>query len=123
MAAMPSSRCRSTLGAIDCGPALSANKSRAAERGHGGRAIKLWLQLAGAEVGTLVTGGTRGPNWLFVERRSAAGTVFAVAFAVDDGRFDPSSRTEVEGALARLLPDARLVAYDWTDWISGPHCL
>lgn len=109
-----------TLGAIDFTPGLSRFKAAAAVRGHGGRAIKLWLELDGAEVGTLVTGGLSGPNWLFVERQAHAATSLAVAFAVDDGRFDPTSRPEVSEAVARLLPNARLVHYDWTDWIGDP---
>ncbi len=106
-----------TLGAIGFTPGLDRFKAAAAARGHGGRAIKLWLELDGAEVGTLVTGGLSGPNWLFVERATQAGTSLAVAFAVDDGRFDATCRPQVAEAVARLLPDARLVGYDWTDWI------
>ncbi len=109
-----------TLGAIHFTPGLGRFKTAAAARGHGGRAIKLWLDLDGADVGTLVTGGLSGPNWLFVEREARAGTALAVAFAVDDGRFDPTCRRQVVEAVARLLPAARLVGYDWTDWISDP---
>lgn len=109
-----------TLGAMAFTPGLAHFKAAAAARGHGGRAIKLWLELDGAEVGTLATGGLSGLNWLFVERQAHAGTALAVAFAVDDGRFDPTSRPEVAEGVARLLPDARLVACDWTDWIGDP---
>jgi len=109
-----------TLCTIAFTPCLTHLKAAAAARGHDGRAIKLWLELDGAEVGTLATGGLSGPNWLFVEREARAGTSLAVAFAVDDGRFDPASRDEVAEATKRLLPDARLIAYDWTDWIGDP---
>ncbi len=109
-----------TLAAITFTPGLDGAKAAAAARGHGGRAMKLWLELAGAEVGTLVTGGISGPAWLFVERESQAGTSLAVAFAVDDGSFDPTRPGDVAAAVARLLPEARLLAHDWTDWIGDP---
>jgi monoamine oxidase len=109
-----------TVGAIAFDPPLALPKAKAAERGHDGRAIKLWLEVAGVEVGTLATGGESGPNWLFAERKGGKGETFCVAFAVDDGRFDPTSRREVETSLARLLPDTRLMAWDWVDWIGDP---
>ena len=53
--------------AISFTPALSPVKSAAIARGHGGKAIKVWIKARGVEVGELATGGIDGLSWMFAE--------------------------------------------------------
>ncbi|MDY0874200.1 flavin monoamine oxidase family protein [Dongia rigui] len=105
---------------IDFGDALSPVQQRAATRGHDGRAVKLWLRLKGLQPGYLATGGRHALEWLFVPYQGQDGTVLAVGFGLDDGRWRPDCRRDVEAALARLAPAAELVGWDWHDWCADP---
>jgi monoamine oxidase len=101
-------------------PALGRRKNEAVTQGHGGRAFKLWIKAEGPAVGTLATGGLDGLQWAFVDRETA-GSVMIVGFGLMDGKFDPASPGDVERGLKRLFPEARLIAWDWHDWLSDPH--
>jgi monoamine oxidase len=102
-------------------PALGRRKAEAVTLGHGGRAFKLWIKAKGPAVGTLATGGLDGVQWAFAERETADGSAMIVGFGLMDGKFDPASPLDVERGLKRLFPEARLVAWDWHDWLSDPH--
>lgn len=104
-------------------PPLPEPKRRAIARGHEGIAVKLWAEVEGAEVGLLATGGGSGLEWLFAERDSGRGTTFLVGFGLASPDFDPDDRAEVERAVARFFPEARLVAHDRHDWIGDPFSL
>jgi monoamine oxidase len=102
-------------------PALGRRKTEAVTLGHGGRAFKLWIKAEGPAVGTLVTGGLGGLQWAFADRETAGDSVMIVGFGLTDGSFDPASRSDVEQGLKKLFPEARLVAWDWHDWLGDPH--
>lgn len=102
-------------------PSLAAKKHEAVARGHGGRSLKLWLKVKGVEPGILASGGPGGLRWLFSERTSADGTTLIVGFALDDGTLDPVDRASVERSLNQFFPEAKLVAWDWHDWVSDPY--
>jgi monoamine oxidase len=104
-------------------PPLPELKRRAVARGHEGIAIKLWAEVEGAPVGALATGGGHGIEWLFAERESGRGTTFLVGFGLASTGFDPDDRAQVERAVARFFPEARLVAHDRHDWIGDPFSL
>ena len=104
-------------------PPLPEPKRRAVARGHEGIAVKLWVEVQGAEVGVLATGSGSGIEWLFAERESGRGTTFLVGFGLASSAFDPDDRTQVERAVARFFPEARLVAHDRHDWIGDPFSL
>lgn len=109
------------LRSIDFAPALSARKREAIAIGHGGRSLKLWLEVRGVEPGILASGGPGGLRWLFSERISGDGATLIVGFALDDGTLDPSDRDSVAASLARFFPEAELIAWDWHDWVSDPY--
>jgi monoamine oxidase len=56
-----------------------------------------------------------------VDRQTAGGSVMIVGFGLMDGKFDPASPGDVERGVKRLFPEARLIAWDWHDWLSDPH--
>jgi monoamine oxidase len=109
------------LNKIRFAPSLDRRKAEAVTLGHGGRAFKIWIKAQGPQVGTLVTGGLEGMQWAFAERQAADGNVFIVGFGLMDGKFDPSSPADVEQDLKRFFPEARLLAWDWHDWVSDPY--
>ena len=109
------------LRGIRFAPALGRRKTEAAAMGHGGRSFKIWMRAEGPRVGTLVTGGLSGMQWAFVEREGSDGNALIVGFGLLDGKFDPSQREQVEQALKRFFPEARLLASDWHDWVSDPY--
>jgi len=109
------------LNSIRFAPSLGRRKADAVALGHGGRAFKVWIKAQGPQIGTLATGGLDGLQWAFVERQAADGNAFVVGFGLMDGKFDPSSPSDVEQGLKRFFPEARLLAWDWHDWVTDPH--
>ena len=101
-------------------PAPVPRKLEAMAMGHGGRSFKVWIKAKGARVGTLVTGGLNGIQWMFVERESTDGAAMIAGFGLLDGRFDPSRRSNVEPGLHRFLPGAEFIAHDWHNWVDDP---
>ncbi len=101
-------------------PALSSSKAVAVERGHEGRALKLWAEVRGVPPGVLATGGEAGIRIVFSERETERGTTLLVGFGLADDPFDPRDRNQVAAAIARFFPEAELVAHDSHDWISDP---
>jgi monoamine oxidase len=108
------------LSQIRFAPALSRRKAEAAAKRHGGRSFKIWIKAEGADPGTLATGGTGGIQWAFVEREAADGHALIVGFGLQDGSYDPSSKEAVAQGLKRFFPKARLLAWDWHDWVADP---
>ena len=104
-------------------PPLPATKRRAIERGHGGIAVKIWAEVEGVVPGILATGGGEGIEWMFSERDSGRGTAFLIGFGLASPGFDPGDRAQVERAVLRFFPEARLVAHDHHDWIADPCSL
>ncbi|WP_374377660.1 flavin monoamine oxidase family protein [Dongia sp.] len=108
------------LGDIDFAGALSASQQQSAQRGHDGRAVKLWLRLKGVPQGHLVTGGLGPLQWLFTPYAPDNGTILAVAFGLDDGSWHPNRRADVAAGLAAIAPQAELIGWDWHDWCGDP---
>jgi len=101
-------------------PALPQDKAAAIARGHLGRAVKVWAKVAGVPVGLLATGGGAGLEWMFAERNSGDGATMIVGFGIASADFDPARPGDVAQAVARFFPEARLLAFDWHDWIADP---
>lgn len=105
---------------IDFGPTISPHQQNAIDRGHDGRAVKLWLRLKGPKLGYLATGGLEALQWLFVPYAAESDTVLAVGFGLDDGSWRPDRRADVAAAVERLAPGAELLGWDWHDWCADP---
>lgn len=76
--------------------------------------------MKGVGQGTLATGGLSGLQWLFAPYPPQDDTILVVGFGLDDGSWNPHRRQDVAAALARLLPEARLIGWDWHDWCADP---
>jgi len=104
-------------------PPLPAEKRAAIARGHVGIAVKVWAEVEGVAPGILATGGGEALEWMASERESGRGTTFVVGFGLASPGFDPRDPAQVERALLRFFPEARLVAHDHHDWIADPFSL
>jgi (S)-6-hydroxynicotine oxidase len=107
------------LATIAFDPLLPPPQAAALESGHIGSSVKIWAKVKGVPVGVLVTGGGDGIEWMFSERASEDGATLIVGFGLA-GNFDPSRPGAVEAAVARFFPEAKLLAYDWHDWVGDP---
>jgi monoamine oxidase len=104
-------------------PALSATKVAAVAIGHIGRAVKVWAQVNGVAAGIMVTGGGGGIEWMFSEREASDGTTLLVGFGVAANGWVPDLPKDIETAVARFFPEAKIVATDWHDWNGDPYAL
>jgi monoamine oxidase len=104
-------------------PGLAAAKVAAIATGHLGRAVKVWAQVTGVPAGIMVTGGGGGIEWMFSERESSDGTTMLVGFGVAANGWTPDLPKDIESAVARFFPEAKVVATDWHDWNGDPYSL
>lgn len=108
------------MGHIVFDPPLAGPRAEGRRHGHLGRAVKVWAKLEGVPVGILATGGGHGIEWMFTERMGADGATLAVGFGVAGEDWHPDIPRDVEVAIARFFPEARLIACDWHDWNADP---
>jgi monoamine oxidase len=101
-------------------PELSPAKSKAIALGHGGRSFKLWIRAEGVRVGTLVTGDGSGIEFAFAERSGDDGSTYIVAFGLANEQNHPADASWVREQAAKLFPNARMLSYDWHDWVDDP---
>jgi monoamine oxidase len=101
-------------------PPLAGPRAEGRRHGHLGRAVKVWAKLEGVPVGVLATGGGNGIEWMFTERHSTDGATLAVGFGVAGENWHPDIPKDVEAAITRFFPEARLIACDWHDWNADP---
>jgi len=107
------------LAMIAFDPPLPPAQAGALATGHIGASIKVWAKVTGVPVGVLATGGSDGIEWMFSERVAQDGTTMIVGFGMASS-FDPARPGAVQAAVARFFPEAKLLAYDWHDWVSDP---
>ena len=108
------------LAAIRITPTLSDTKLAIVNHGHGGRSFKIWIKVLGVPVGTLVTGHGQGIEFAFAERATDHGATLIVGFGLVGFGADPANRAWVEQQIARLFPNARVIAHDWHNWVEDP---
>jgi len=111
------------LRAIAFDPPLPNPQTMALSIGHLGASVKIWAKVEGVPVGVLATGGGEsakaGIEWMFSERLAADGTTLIVGFGLA-ANFDPKRPGAVAREVARFFPEAKLLAYDWHDWVGDP---
>jgi len=101
-------------------PDLPLGKGKAIALGHGGRSFKLWIRVEGVPVGTLVTGDGSGIEFAFAERPGPNGSTYVVAFGLMNETNQPGDEGWVRTQAARLFPNARVLSYDWHNWVDDP---
>jgi monoamine oxidase len=104
-------------------PALPAAKAAAIGVGHLGRAVKVWAQVTGVPAGIMATGGGSGIEWMFSERETSDGTTLLVGFGTAANGWEPDLPKDIEQAVARFFPEAKIVTTDWHDWNGDPYSL
>jgi monoamine oxidase len=104
-------------------PALPAAKVAAIKTGHLGRAVKVWAKVTGVPDGVMVSGGGNGIEWMFSERETSDGATMLVGFGVAANGWEPDLPKDIEKAVARFFPEAKIVATDWHDWNGDPYSL
>ncbi|HVZ01594.1 MAG TPA: NAD(P)/FAD-dependent oxidoreductase [Dongiaceae bacterium] len=104
-------------------PALPAAKAAAIGVGHLGRAVKVWAKVTGVPDGIMVSGGGSGIEWMFSERETSDGATMLVGFGVAANGWEPDLPKDIEQAVARFFPEAKIVATDWHDWNDDPYSL
>jgi monoamine oxidase len=57
---------------------------------------------------------------MFSARAGRDGTTLIVGFGLARN-FDPAQPGVVERAVARFFPEAKVLAYDWHDWVADPY--
>jgi monoamine oxidase len=107
------------LASIAFDPSLPALQESALATGHIGASVKIWAKVVGVPVGVLATGGGDGIEWMFSERVTADDATLIVGFGLA-ANFDPAKPGAVAQAVARFFPEAKLLAYDWHDWVGDP---
>jgi monoamine oxidase len=111
------------LRAIHFTPTLVDARRETINRGHGGRAFKLWVMARGIPVGTLVTGDGAGIEFAFAERMVDNGATMIIGFGLDMNGVEPSSPQWVRREISRLFPDAEIIASDCHDWVNDPFAM
>jgi monoamine oxidase len=108
------------LRAIIFEPGLPTPQTMALSIGHLGASVKIWAKVESVRVGVLATGGGEsaraGIEWMFSERLAADGATLIVGFGLA-ANFDPARPGAVAREVARFFPEAKLLAYDWHDWV------
>jgi len=111
------------LRAITFEPGLPTPQTMALSIGHLGASVKIWAKAEGVPVGVLATGGGEsakaGIEWMFSERLAADGATLIVGFGLA-ANFDPARTGAAAREVARFFPEAKLLAYDWHDWVGDP---
>ena len=107
------------LAAIAFSPPLLPAQTAALATGHIGASVKIWAKAEDVPVGVLATGGGDGIEWMFSERLVKDGATLIVGFGLARN-FDPERPGAVDAAVSRFFPEAKLVAFDWHDWIRDP---
>jgi monoamine oxidase len=111
------------LRAIAFDPSLPTPQTMALSIGHLGASVKIWAKVEGVPVGVLATGGGEsakaGVEWMFSERLAEDGATLIAGFGLA-ANFDPARSGAVARDVARFFPEARLLAYDWHDWVGDP---
>lgn len=99
-------------------PALTGPRADVVAEGHGGRGLKLLIQVKGVPEGISCTGDGVFPT-LYDYLPSSDGGRILVAFT-DRDSVDPRDDEAIEAAVHHYLPDAVVVGTDFHDWTEDP---
>jgi len=108
------------LATIAFSPPLLPAQTAALATGHIGAAVKIWAAAEGVPVGVLATGGGDGIEWMFSDRLTKGSSATLIVGFGLARNFDPERPGAVDAAISRFFPEAKLVAFDWHDWVRDP---
>jgi glycine/D-amino acid oxidase-like deaminating enzyme len=108
------------LAAIAFSPPLRPAQTAALATGHIGASVKIWASAVGVPVGVLATGGGDGIEWMFSDRLTKGSSATLIVGFGLARNFDPERPGAVDAAVSRFFPEAKLLAFDWHDWVHDP---
>lgn len=106
-------------------PPLSPAKAAAAAIGHSGAAKKLWVLADDLPPKLLAIGEHAAPIDVFFTdypaEETGLGADLIVGFSTQERPIDILNRGEVEEALRKWVPEARVLKVDGHDWLADPY--
>lgn len=106
------------LGRVSFDPPLPPEIERTAERGQDALGAKAWFKIEGDSTPFMALGEADWPlNFLQGEYPVDDGIV-VIGFGSDANAIDVNDLEQVQAAVARILPDARVVATTGHDWVA-----
>lgn len=99
-------------------PPLPAARAAVAGEGHGGRGLKVLVQVSGVPEGLSCTGDGVFPT-LYDYLPVPDGSRLLVAFT-DSDSFDPTDKGAVEAAVHHYVPEAVVHGIEYHDWCADP---
>jgi monoamine oxidase len=60
---------------------------------------------------------------MFGERETSDGATMLVGFGVAANGWEPDLPKDIEKAVARFFPEAKIISTDWHDWNGDPYSL
>lgn len=103
---------------IDFDPPLPADQRALVDDGHGGRGLKLLIQVSNVPAGISCTGDGVLPT-LYDYMAAEDGGRILVGFT-DSSSFDPTDEEAVTAAVRYYLPEATVTGVDYHDWTRDP---
>lgn len=103
---------------IDFDPPLPADQRTLVDDGHGGRGLKLLIQVSNVPAGISCTGDGALPT-LYDYMAAEDGGRILVGFT-DSSSFDPTDEEAVATAVRYYLPEATVTGVDYHDWTRDP---
>lgn len=107
------------MSALRFEPPLSGPRAEVIAEGHGGRGLKVLIQVQGVPEGISCTGDGIFPT-LYDYLPSSDGGRILVGFT-DRDSLDPGDQVAIEAAVHHYLPDAVVVGTDYHDWTTDPY--
>lgn len=111
------------LAGIDCVPALSAAKVAASRERHAGSGLKFFAELKG-RLGkvALIGASSTGIGSAFTYQELPNSTLI-VGFSRDTRTLDATSRSDMQRALRRFIPNAEVLNCTRYPWVTDPFSL
>ncbi|MDR6557698.1 monoamine oxidase [Arthrobacter pascens] len=108
------------LKAVAFEPLLPAAKAEGASLGQVSQGAKVWFRLRGEHAPFVALGGADWPLNFFQVEYTLDGDTIAVGFGPDSSKIDVDDPAAVQAQLARLVPEAEVLAVASHNWVDDP---
>jgi len=108
------------LKAVAFEPLLPAAKAEGASLGQVSQGAKVWFRLRGEHAPFVALGGADWPLNFFQVEYTLDGDTIAVGFGPDSSKIDVEDPAAVQAQLARLVPEAEVLAVASHNWVDDP---